>query len=70
MEGLIQLVADCLARHGLVPARDPQSGETAPRLVAAPLPEALPEHNYRDHNYGKTSAPGPVPLGTAGSAGR
>lgn len=65
MEGLIQLVSDCLARHGLLPASDPQPGDTAPTLSAAPFPEALPEHNFRDHNYGKTSPPDPVPVETA-----
>jgi hypothetical protein len=63
MEGLIQLVSDCLARHGLLPADDPQPGESAPTLVAAPLPEVLPEHNFR-----KVSDP-PSP-GTAARAGR
>jgi hypothetical protein len=58
MEDLIRLVSDCLARHGLepFPARDPQPGESAPALEAAPLPEALPEHNYR-----KSSPPNPAP---------
>jgi len=67
MEDLIRLVSDCFARHGLepLPARDPQPGESVPALAAAPLPEALPEHNFRDHNYGKTSPPDPVPVGTA-----
>jgi len=66
MEGLIRLVSDCFARHGLepLPARDPQPGETAPTLAAAPLPQALPEHNFR-----KSSPPDPVPVGTAESAG-
>jgi hypothetical protein len=64
MEGLIRLVSDCFARHGLLPASDPQPGETAPALTAAPFPEALPEHNFR-----KTSPPDPSPVGTAESAG-
>ena len=70
MEGLIQLVSDCLARHGLLPAGDPQPGESAPTLAAAPLPEALPEHNFRDHNYGKTTSPDPASLRRAETAGR
>jgi hypothetical protein len=67
MEDLIRLVSDCLARHGLepLPASDPQPGDTAPALAAAPFPEALPEHNFRDRNYGKTSPPDPVPVETA-----
>lgn len=71
MEGLIRLVSDCFARHGLepLPARDTQLGESAPALAAAPLPEALPEHNFRDRNYGNTSPPDPVPVGAAESAG-
>lgn len=69
MEGLIQLVSDCLARHGLLPAPDPKSGQSALTLTAAPLPEALPEHNYRSHNYGKTSPPGPASLRRAEAAG-
>lgn len=62
MEDLIRLVSECLARHGLepLPARDPQPAESAPALTAAPLPEALPEHNYR-----KNSPPDPSQLGTA-----
>ncbi len=72
MEDLIRLVSECFARHGLepLPARDPQPGESAPALTAAPLPEALPEHNYRDHNHRKTSPPDPAPPGTAERAGR
>jgi hypothetical protein len=63
MENLIRLVSECLARHGLepFPVRDPQHGESAPTLEAAPPPEALPEHNYR-----KISPPDPAALRTGG----
>jgi hypothetical protein len=70
MEDLIQLVSDCLARHGLLPAGDPQPGESTPKLTAKPLPEALPEHNYRSHNYGKGAPPDPSSLRRAETAGR
>ena len=47
MEGLIQLVTESLARHGLQPhAGEPQTAESV-RPPEAPLPTALPEHNYR-----------------------
>jgi hypothetical protein len=70
MEGLIQFVSDCLARHGLVPAGDLQPSEPVTKLVAAPLPEALPEHNYRNHNYGKTAPPDPASLTKTETVGR
>jgi hypothetical protein len=70
MEDLFRLVSDCLARHGLVPAGDLQAEEPATKLAAAPLLEALPEHNYRDHNYGKTSPPDAGSLRGAETAGR
>jgi len=70
MEDLFRLVSDCLARHGLVPAGDLQPGEPATKLAAAPLPEALPEHNFRNHNYGRTSPPDPASLRRAETAGR
>ena len=47
MEGLIQLVAESFARHGIVcPTVEPQTAESA-RPVAAPIPAVLAEHNYR-----------------------
>ena len=47
MEGLIQLVTESLARHGLQPATgEPQLAESV-RPTEAPAPIALPEHNYR-----------------------
>jgi hypothetical protein len=47
MEGLIQLVAESFARHGLeCPTVDPQTVESV-RPAEAPLPAALPLHNYR-----------------------
>jgi len=70
MEDLFRLVSDCLARHGLVPACDLQAEEPATKLAAAPLPEALPEHNFRNHNYGRTSPPDPASLKRAETAGR
>ncbi len=49
MEGLIQLVADSFARHGLEPepASEPQSAAAARPLPETSLPEALLEHNFR-----------------------
>jgi hypothetical protein len=64
MEDLIRLVSECLARHGLLPARDLQPGESALSLGAAPRPEALPEHNYR-----KISPPDPASLRASETVG-
>lgn len=47
MEGLIQLVTESLARHGIEPATsEPRISESV-RPAEAPLPGVLPEHNYR-----------------------
>lgn len=47
MEGLIQLVTESLARHGIQPANgEPQTTESV-RPAEASLPVVLPEHNYR-----------------------
>jgi len=47
MEGLIQLVAESFARHGIeCPAVEPQPVESV-RPAEAPIPAVLPEHNYR-----------------------
>jgi len=47
MEGLIQLVTESLARHGIQPATgQPQKPESV-RPVEASLPTVFPEHNYR-----------------------
>ncbi len=47
MEGLIQLVAESFARHGIeCPTAEPQTPESV-RPAEAPLPAALPEHSYR-----------------------
>ena len=46
MEGLIQLVTESLARHGITPANGEPKTESVPP-AEAPLPIALPEHNYR-----------------------
>jgi len=47
MEGLIQLVAESFARHGIeCPTVDPQTVESVfPK--AAPLAAVLAEHNFR-----------------------
>jgi hypothetical protein len=52
MEGLIQLVAESFARHGVeCPGGTPQKGEPQIiellRPVEGSLPAVLPEHNYR-----------------------
>lgn len=49
MEGLFRLVAESFVRHGLEvgPVAGPQPSEPNGRLTETPLPEALPEHNYR-----------------------
>ncbi len=47
MEGLIQLVAESFARHGIeCPTVDPQTVESV-LPAEAPLPAMLAEHNYR-----------------------
>jgi hypothetical protein len=47
MEGLIQLVAESFARHGIeCPTVEPQTGESV-RPSEAPVPAVLAEHNYR-----------------------
>ena len=47
MEGLIQLVAESFARHGIeCPTVDPQTVESV-RPAEAPVPAVLAEHNYR-----------------------
>ncbi len=47
MEGLIQLVTESLARHGVKLANgEPQTTEPV-RPAEASLPAVLPEHNYR-----------------------
>ena len=47
MEGLIQLVTESLARHGIHPApAEPQTAESV-RPAEVALPAVLPEHNYR-----------------------
>jgi len=47
MEGLIQLVTESLARHGIQPATgEPQTTESTGPAEAS-LPATLPEHNYR-----------------------
>ena len=48
MEGLIQLVAESFARHGIeCPTVDPQTIESV-RPTEAPLPAVLAEHNYQE----------------------
>jgi len=50
MEGLIQLVTESLARHGLKsPADEPQIAESV-RPDEVPLPAVIPEHNYRKNS--------------------
>ena len=59
MEGLMQLVAESFARHGIdvSPASDPKPADPTTRALAETvLPAALPEHNYR-----KGSTPDPTP---------
>jgi hypothetical protein len=47
MEGLIQLVADSFARHGIeCPPVEPKTVESHPP-AEAPVPATLAEHNYR-----------------------
>jgi len=47
MEGLIQLVAESFARHGIeCPTVEPQTVESV-RPTEAPIAAVLPEHNYR-----------------------
>lgn len=47
MEGLIQLVTESLARHGVhCPMCEPATTESL-RQIEATLPSVLPEHNYR-----------------------
>jgi hypothetical protein len=47
MEDLIQFVAESFARHGIeCQASESQTTESV-RPVEAPIPVALPEHNYR-----------------------
>lgn len=47
MEGLIQLVTESFARHGIkCPTVDSQTVES-PLPVEAPAPAVLTEHNYR-----------------------
>jgi len=47
MEGLIQLVAESFARHGIqCPTAESQTTESV-RPAEASLPATLPEHNYR-----------------------
>jgi hypothetical protein len=56
MEGLIQLVVESFARHGIeCPTAEPQTPESVPQ-VEAPRPAALPEHNYRK-SHEASSAP-------------
>lgn len=49
MEGLMQLVAESFARHGIdvSPASDLKPAEPTRALADTVLPAALPEHNYR-----------------------
>jgi hypothetical protein len=47
MEGLIQLVAESFARHGIVcPTVELQTVESRPP-AEAPIPAVLAEHSYR-----------------------
>ena len=47
MDGLIQLVAESFARHGIeCPTVEPKAAESHPP-AEAPLPAKLAEHNYR-----------------------
>ena len=47
MEGLIQLVAESFARHGIeCPTVEPKTVESSPP-TEAPVPAILAEHNYR-----------------------
>jgi hypothetical protein len=47
MEGLIQLVAESFARHGIeCPTVEPKTVESHPP-AEAPTPATLAEHNYR-----------------------
>jgi hypothetical protein len=47
MDGLIQLVAESFARHGIeCPTVEPKTAESLPP-AEAPLPAKLAEHNYR-----------------------
>ncbi len=47
MEGLIQLVAESFARHGIeCPPVEPKQVESRPP-AEAPVPAKLTEHNYR-----------------------
>ena len=47
MEGLIQLVTDSFARHGIeCPTAEPKAVESNPP-AEAPVPVTLAEHNYR-----------------------
>ena len=49
MEGLMQLVAESFARHGIdvSPTSDLKPAEPTRVLADTVLPAALPEHNYR-----------------------
>lgn len=47
MEGLIQLVTESLARHGIEPATSEPKMNESVRPAEAPLSAVLPEHNYR-----------------------
>ena len=48
MEGLIQLVAESFARHGIeCPTVDQQTAESV-RPAEAPIPAILAEHHYRE----------------------
>ena len=55
MEGLIQLVTESLARHGIKAVGEPQTTESVPPAEAS-LPAVLPEHNYRK-SHEVSSAP-------------
>jgi len=47
MDGLIQLVAESFARHGIeCPTVEPKTVESRPS-AEAPVPAILAEHNYR-----------------------
>jgi hypothetical protein len=47
MEGLIQLVTESFARHGIeCPTVEPKAGESV-LPAEAPTPVTLAEHNYR-----------------------
>lgn len=56
MDGLIQLVADSFARHGIeCPTDETKTTESHPP-AEAPLPANIAEHNYRQS---KAAIPAP-----------